>query len=149
MDSPPSLDFDPDLNQAEETGLTGKQRTAVIGGILLLLLLIAGSVLAVIAMLHNPEGTETIRDVVIIFVAIEALVIGVVLVLLIVQLARLSALIQNEVAPILKSTNETINTLRGTSEFLSDNMVKPVMKANSAVAAVRRVLALLGIGRGS
>jgi hypothetical protein len=139
----------PDPIESEVEGLTTQQRAAAIGGIIVLLLLIAGSVFAVIAMLQNPEGTETIRDVVIIFVAVEALIIGVVLVLLIVQLARLTALIQNEVTPILKSTNETINTLRGTSEFLSDNMVKPVMKANSTAAALRKVLSLLGIGRGN
>jgi hypothetical protein len=62
---------------------------------------------------------------------------------LIVQLARLTALLQNEVRPILESTNDTVNTLRGTSQFLSDNVVRPVIKVNGSLAAVRRVMDLI------
>ena len=117
------------------------------GGGLLLLALIAGLVLAVSAMVRNPQGTETIRDIVIIFVAAETLIIGVALILLLVQLARLTALLQNEIRPLLESTNETIASLRGTSRFLSQKMVAPVIKANSSVAAVRRAIGLFRAGR--
>jgi hypothetical protein len=79
--------------------------------------------------------------------AFESLVIGLALVILIVQLARLTSLLQNEVKPILESTNDTINTLRGTTQFLSDNLVEPVVKANSSMAAFRRVLEMLRIGK--
>ena len=120
-----------------------KQTAFIAGGVVFLALFIAGIVLAVIALLRNPEGTETIRDIVIIFVAAETLLIGLALIVLIVQLARLTALLQNEVTPILESTNETVNTLRGTSAFLSKNMVEPVIKANSSMAAVRRALDLI------
>jgi len=117
------------------------------GGGLLLLALIAGLVLAVSAMVRNPQGTETIRDIVIIFVAAETLIIGVALILLLVQLARLTALLENEIRPLLESTNETIASLRGTSRFLSQKMVAPVIKANSSVAAVRRAIGLFRAGR--
>lgn len=119
-----------------------RQAALIAGGVLFLVVLIAGLVLAVTAMVRNPEGTETIRDIVIIFVAAESLLIGLVLILLILQLARLTALLQNEVRPILDSTNETVNTLRGTSQFLSKNMVGPVIKVNSSVAAIRRAFGM-------
>ncbi|HEY4666466.1 MAG TPA: hypothetical protein VIH26_04100 [Anaerolineales bacterium] len=124
-----------------------KQAAYIAGGVLLLLALIAGLVLAVSAMVRNPQGTETIRDIVIIFVAAETLIIGVALILLLVQLARLTALLQNEIRPLLESTNETVASLRGTSEFLSQKMVAPVIKANSSVAAVRRAIGLFRAGR--
>ena len=124
-----------------------KQAAYIAGGVLLLLALIAGLVLAVSAMVRNPQGTETIRDIVIIFVAAETLIIGVALILLLVQLARLTALLQNEIRPLLESTNETIASLRGTSRFLSQKMVAPVIKANSSVAAVRRAIGLFRAGR--
>jgi len=120
----------------------------LIGGLVVLVIVIAASVLAVWAMLSNPAQTETIRDVVIVFMAGEALIIGLALVLLIIQLARLTALLQNEIRPILSSTQETLNTVRGTTAFLGNNLVDPVIKANSSLAAVRRALNLLRPGRG-
>jgi hypothetical protein len=63
-------------------------------------------VLAVIFLLNPSTPTEKIRDVFIIFMALESLVLGVALVILIVQLARLINLLQNELKPIIGSTNE-------------------------------------------
>jgi len=56
-------------------------------------------------------------------------------------------LLQNEVKPILDATNETVNTLRGTTTFLSENLVEPVIKLNSYLAGIQRVLKLLGLKR--
>lgn len=120
-----------------------RQFALIAGGVVFLLVLVTGLALAVTAMIRNPQGTETIRDIVIIFVAAESLLIGLVLILLIVQLARLTALLENELRPILESTSETVNTLRGTSQFLTKNMVKPVIRLNSSVAAIRRAIGLI------
>lgn len=132
------------LNE-HDNSVDGSNRTRVLAviGVLLILALIVGVVFAVIAMVRNPAQTETIRDIVIIFMAVEALVIGLVLILLIIQIARLTDLLRNEIKPILDSTNETLGTLRGTTRFLSDNLVKPVVKVNSSMAAVRRALNLI------
>lgn len=129
------------------TELDAKQRAILIGAFVLLIVLIVGVVLAVISMVNHPDQTETIRDIVIIFMAVESLIIGLTLIILIIQLAKLTALLQNEIRPILDSTNETVNNLRGTTTFLSNNLVKPVIKANSTFAAVRQALGLIGIGR--
>jgi amino acid permease len=88
-----------------------------------------------------------IRDVFIIVVGLETLIIGVALVILLIQLAGLINLLQNEVRPILQATNETVNTLRGTAEFLGENMVKPVIKLNGYLASIQRVLELMGLKR--
>jgi ABC-type spermidine/putrescine transport system permease subunit II len=129
------------------TELNQKQRAIIIGALLFLVVLIIGVVIAVISMVNHPEQTETIRDIVIIFMAVESLVIGLTLIVLIIQLAKLTTLLQNEIRPILDSTNETVQTLRGTTTFLSNNLVKPVIKANSTLAAVRQALGLIGISR--
>ena len=89
------------------------------------------------------ETTGHIRDIFIIFMALESLVIGIALVILIIQLAILINLIQNEVKPILQSTNETVNTLRGTAAFLSNNLVEPVITLNEYLAAIRKFVELL------
>jgi hypothetical protein len=116
---------------------------------LFLIILIAGVVLAVIAMVQNPATTENIRDIVIIFMAIESLLIGVALIVLIIQFARLTDLLVNEVKPILDSTNDTLGTIRGTTHFLSKNLVQPVVKMNSSFAALRRAAELLRFRRRS
>lgn len=136
---PPPVDTPPTVNGERS------QVWIVVAGFFVLLLIV-GLVIAVISMVNNPDKTETIRDIVIIFMAVESLLIGLVLIVLITQLARLTAMLQNEVKPILDSTNETINTLRGTTSFLSNNLVDPVVKANSFVAAFRRAIELVRFG---
>lgn len=116
---------------------------AIVVGVLLLLGLIA----AVIYLLQPTAPTDRIRDIFIIVVALESLVIGVALIVLIVQLASLINLLQNEVKPILHATNETVNTLRGTAEFLGENVVEPVIKLNGYMAGLSRMLELMGIRR--
>jgi hypothetical protein len=113
---------------------------AIIGVVLLLVFL----GLAIFYLLQPTSPTDRIRDVFIIVVALESLVIGAALIILIIQLASLINLLQNEVRPILTATNETVNTLRGTAEFLGENMVEPVIKLNSYLAGMNRVIELIG-----
>ena len=100
---------------------------------------------AIFFLLQPTTPTDRIRDVFIIVVALESLVIGVALIILIVQLASLINLLQNEVRPILNATNETVNHLRGTAEFLGENVVEPVIKLNGYLAGMTRVIELMGI----
>jgi len=113
----------------------------IIGAVVLLVLL----GLAIFALLQPATPTDKIRDIFIIVVALESLIIGVAMVILIVQLASLINLIQNEVRPILDATNETVNNLRGTAEFLGENVVEPVIKLNGYLAGLYRMLELMGI----
>ena len=122
-----------------------KQKTlvaSITAGVVLILVLL---VVAIYFLMQPTAPTDKIRDVFIIVVALESLVIGVALIVLIVQLASLINLLQNEVRPILNATNETVNTLRGTAEFLGENMVEPVIKLNGYLAGLKRMLELLGI----
>ncbi len=122
-----------------------KQKTivaSVIGGIVLILVLLG---VAIYFLMQPSAPTDKIRDVFIIVVALESLVIGIALIVLIVQLASLINLLQNEVRPILHATSETVNTLRGTAEFLGENVVEPVIKLNGYLAGLKRMLELMGI----
>ena len=103
-------------------------------GILVIILLIVGAVLLIRS---DNDTTGRVRDVFIIFMALESIVLGVAMIVLIIQLATLINLLQNEIKPIMNSTNETVNTLRGTVNFLSDNLTEPVIKLNSYLAGMR------------
>ena len=115
---------------------------SIIAGVVLILVLLG---VAIYFLMQPTAPTDKIRDVFIIVVALESLVIGVALIVLIVQLASLINLLQNEVRPILNATNETVNSLRGTAEFLGENVVEPVIKLNGYLAGLKRMLELLGI----
>jgi len=137
---------------ASENGETAasskrKQIALIAGGVVFVLVVLTALVFATVVLLKDPVRTETIRDIVIIFLAAEAVVFGLVLVILVVQVARLTALIENELRPILESTNETLGTLRGTAQFVSRNMVSPIIRVSSSVAALRRALGAFRVGR--
>jgi hypothetical protein len=120
-----------------------RQSALTVGLAVLVLVLVAGLVASVIVMVKNPQRTQNIRDIMIVLMAAESLLIGLALIVLIIQLAKLMAMLQNEIKPILDSTNETLNTLRGTTSFLSKNLIKPVTKINSSIAAAKRMFDLL------
>lgn len=109
------------------------------------IIFVALTALAIFGLTRDASVTENIRDILIIFLALQSLIIGAALVILIIQLASLINLLNNEIKPILDATNETINTLRGTTEFLGQNLVEPVMKLNSYLAGLQRMLEMVGL----
>ena len=138
----------PEGDSAQGEGLTPEQRRALIIAGVVGVLLIAGLTALAIWLSANPSIAAAWRDVFIIFMALEFLVIGIALVVLIVQLAVLTNMLQHEIKPILDSTNETVNTVRGTTVFISENLVEPIVKLNSYVAAIAQVADTLGtLGR--
>jgi hypothetical protein len=115
----------------------------IIGGIIIVGLFITGFIFLINPNLTSYETVARLRDIAIILLAIESLFIGLALIILIIQIARLTNLIENEVKPILDSTNETVSNLRGTTKFLSDNLVEPVIKLNELMAVLQRLLEIL------
>jgi hypothetical protein len=135
----------PPEEEKQDRAALRKQKWIVAGIIAVIVLILAAIVVAIIALTRNSEATSNIRDIFIIFMAFESLIIGAALVVLVIQIASLINLLQNEVKPILQSTSETVNTLRGTTQFLSENLVEPVIKLNSYLAGLRKLFDLFGI----
>lgn len=139
------VNYPPSQQASTQPETERRQRTiliSIIVGVVLLLILLG---LAIYVLLQPTTPTDKIRDVFIIVVALESLVIGVALIVLIVQLASLINLLQNEIRPILNATSDTVNTLRGTAEFLGENVVEPVIKLNGYLAGLYRMLELMGV----
>ena len=131
-------------SKARERQTRGIITAAIVAAVVLVAIL----VLAVYVLLQPSTPTDRWRDIFIILVSLETLVIGVALVVLLVQVASLINLLQNEVRPILQATSDAVNNLRGTAEFLGESVVQPVIKVNTYVASIRRVLELIGIKHG-
>jgi flagellar basal body-associated protein FliL len=127
-----------------------QQRSIMVGGVIFLVLLLAGLITAIYFLLRPETPAEQvgrIRDIFLIFMALISLLIGFALIVLVVQMASLINLLQNEVRPILQATTETVNNLRGTAEFLGENIVEPVIKLNGYMAGLQRVIELMGLKR--
>jgi len=84
-----------------------------------------------------------IRDIAIIVVALEILILNALLIVLVWQVWRLVKMIQTEVKPIIQDTQETLGTVRGTADFVSTNLVDPVVKTSSKLAGWRRSASVL------
>jgi hypothetical protein len=93
----------------------------------------------------------TVRDLAIILLAVESIVVGILLIILILEVRSLARLLQTEIKPLLTSVNETAATIKGTTAFLSDNVAGPVIRMASVAAGVGRAIRTLrrsdGAGR--
>lgn len=89
------------------------------------------------------DGLVLIRDIAIIVLALESLIIGVLLILLILQIRGLAIMLQEEIQPILESAKDTATTVRGTTVFINDTFVRPLIKAAGYASAANRVMSVL------
>lgn len=87
--------------------------------------------------------TATLRDIAIIVLAIQTLLVNILLGVLIWQVWRLVKIIQTEVKPIIEDTQETVSTVRGTTGFVSENVVEPVVRTSKNVTRWRATLSAL------
>ena len=113
-----------------------------IAGLVVLLILLALAVYWAVQP-QNQDITRGMRDVAIIFLAFLSIVIGAMLVALLYQVTMLTLLLRDEVKPLLESINETMNTVRGTAVFMSNNVVEPTIKVASTLSGVWRSLETL------
>ena len=86
---------------------------------------------------------ETLRDLSIIVLAVETIVVQVILVLLILEIRSLSKMLRDNIFPILQSADETVRTVRGTSVFVTDNVVSPVVRITAFTTGVGEALRVL------
>jgi len=151
----PSLPTEPGVSIPTEPSLAEQRaRRLLIIGLVAAGLLLVGLVALLVflsidayqaAYAGAPPSPGTVvvgllRDAAIVFVAFETLLVGVLLIVLMLQLQSLIVLLREEIKPMLESANETLATVRGTTQFVSHNVVSPVMKWSGYLAGVRRVL---------
>lgn len=108
-------------------------------------LLISGLAIWGIIALARTQGPvlESLRDIFIIALALQSCLFGIILLLMLVMIVRLVNMLEFEIKPILEKTNETVGMVRGTTSFMSENVVKPVTTITSYAAGVRRGLSAL------
>ena len=118
----------------KEGGKGGKLAIALIT--LLFVIIIAGSI---VLAFQSPLSVGAVRDIFIILMALMLVVIGTDKVILNLQVSNLINILKNDIKPMLESGSDTINTLKGTVRFLSDNLTEPVIKLNESLASLKRI----------
>jgi hypothetical protein len=117
----------------------------VIGVAITLIVSVLGVVLLVYLANNYADAIIIIRDIFIIALGLMSCLSGIVLILLLIAVIRLVNMLEFEVKPVLIKTNETLGTIRGTTIFVSENVVRPVTTASSYVAGIRRgIITLFG-----
>ncbi len=126
---------------SQPTGSEAQKAVAIIGIVIALILIaiIAGAVLLALNAETTAPGVKIVRDLLIISLTLEMIIIGAALTVLVVQIARFINLMNNEVQPLVETTRETLQTVRGTAAFMSKHLAEPVMQANSVLSGLAKV----------
>ena len=90
---------------------------------------------------------DEVRDIVIILLAVESLIIGGVTLFLLYQMIMLVTLLHEEVIPLIQSAQETVNSARGTTVYVSRKIVVPSAKAATTVARLQAMARVLFKGK--
>jgi len=114
----------------------------------LALFVIIGFLIAVIGGASDSAGVANffriLRDFFIVVLALQGILICAAFVLLIIQLTALVNLLSSEVKPILEEARDTIATARGTTEFVSQSVTRPVIRTTSTVVGAVTFLREVG-----
>jgi predicted nucleic acid-binding Zn ribbon protein len=146
LELPPESEFDPGRTTIPREEIRQRQ-VMIVGAIIVVVVVLALLITGIILLASPGTDTERVRDIMIIFMALAFLLLSISMLVLIIQLATLINLLQNEIIPIIESTSETANTLRGTAVFMSDNLSEPVIKLNEYLAGFAKLFELIGLSR--
>lgn len=125
----------------EQKKLISVKPVFIVLAVILVIALLVGAVWGIVWLASTQAAAiEAVRDVLLIALALESCLFGVVLLLMLLMIVRLVNMLEFEIKPILEKTNETVGTIRGTTTFVSKNVVKPVTEARVQMAGLRQAL---------
>lgn len=108
---------------------------------------IAVLVLLSFALMIAAGVIDEVRDILIILLATESLIIGGVTLFLLYQMIMLVTLLREELMPLIQSAQETVNSARGTTVYVSRKIVVPSAKAATTVARLQTMARVLFKGK--
>jgi hypothetical protein len=143
MHSPVSTEGESNVNESEKKNF----QIALIAILVVVIVLLA---VMCYLLFTSPTQTAIIRDISVIVLALESIVVLLLLGVVIGMLWWLIHTLERKITPILDTANETVgnvsetvNTVRGTATFMSDTVVSPVIKVVSYASGVKRAVQTL------
>jgi len=88
----------------------------------------------------DQSALERLRDIAVIYIVLISMIIVILMAAGTAALIYLILQLRNQVIPLLKETTETMNRVRGTTEFMSEEAVKPIISAAGKVAQWKAML---------
>ncbi len=138
---PKSTDEPPEESPAEEDSNRRSATTVmmlIVGGMIAVCIVLALIAFGIGLLGGTWEDaasfTALIRDLFVILLVLEGIVIGIALVVMIWQLSLLLNVLQNEIKPVVDSAQQAADTMRGTAKFMSEQVTQPVIRSRSAAA---------------
>lgn len=110
----------------------------------ILIVFIIGLLFALANDVPAADVFQIFRDLAVIALALEGILIIAAIAILIVQVARLANVFKNEVKPILENTQETVQAARLTTEFVGKNAAEPFIRSRSFVSGARAFMREFG-----
>ena len=126
-----------DENGAE----TGKWKWWALLAILILGLIVVGISFGLYQLGGADQAPlERLRDIVIIFLGFQLMLVTIILAGIAAGLVYLILVLKDQVIPLLTELTETAKRLRGTTEFMTEEAVKPIISAAGKAAKVRAMV---------
>lgn len=91
-------------------------------------------------LLTVPDLAANVRDLLIIVLAFESIVIATGLIVMVWQLYQLIMLLRNEVVPLIHTTKETVDQVKHTTTFIGQSVASPVVSATGLLAGTRAMI---------
>ncbi len=115
----------------------------ILAGVVALIVLVAIIVGLYLLGGADQSALERLRDIAIIFIVLLGTITVVLLAAITVALIFLFSELKDRALPILDETTGTINRVRGTANFMSEEAVKPIMTVAGKAAKVRAMSQVL------
>lgn len=114
-------------------------KTKIIIGIVALLAIITlGGVFYLLLTVENLAAN--FRDLLIIILAVESMVIGMGLLLMLWQIYKLIMLLREEVMPLIDSTKQTVEQIQHTTTFIGQSVAEPVISTRGFLTGARAMI---------
>ena len=125
----------------ENGGGTSKWKWWALLAILILGLIVVGICFGLYQLGGADQAPlERLRDIVIIFLVFQLLLVTIVLAGIAAGLGFLILVLKDQIIPLLRELTETARRLRGTTEFMTEEAVKPIISAAGRAARVRAMV---------
>jgi len=118
--------------------------SGILGGIIVIIFVV-GLLLAFTGELEiTALRIQYIRNLFMIVIGLEGMLIIGAIAVLIIQITRLFNMVKRDVKPVLTTAQDTVNTAKGTAEFVGDNAVRPIIRASAFASGLGVVIRDVG-----
>jgi hypothetical protein len=112
-------------------------------GVVGLLVIIAALLPIGIGIFGSPEAAMRMQAISVAYVSAFACVGAILFVVVAALLALLVFQLQNHIVPLLEKVTDTMQTVKGTTTFVSESVVTPIIKVAGAAAGARAMVQTL------